>query len=97
LNLAPLSNETAHGLHLFCSDCLKRVAVTTPGSGLYLCKDYAFAILRNYVDLTGSTSPVSVDDLITDSLKKLRSTIFAILADVLIWIHKEIVAHSAGA
>jgi hypothetical protein len=53
--------------------------------------------LRNYVDLTGSTSPVSVDDLITDSLKKLRSTIFAILADVLIWIHKEIVAHSAGA
>jgi hypothetical protein len=53
--------------------------------------------LRNYVDLTGSTSPVSVDDLIADSLEKLRGSIFTILADVLIWIHKEIVAHLAGA
>jgi hypothetical protein len=53
--------------------------------------------LRNYVDLTGSTSPVSVDDLIADSLKKLRGSIFAILTDVLIWIHREIVAHLAGA
>jgi hypothetical protein len=83
LALTPLGNEPAHGLHLFCGDRFKRVPITTPGSSLYLCEYKAVAILGNYVDFAGSASPVSVDDLIADSLEKLSGSIFAILSNIL--------------